>query len=59
VESSYITLLGPADERVFVSTNMSSSVTQNWTKLVAGLEGANYVEQIQWRDADTGKYYKS
>jgi hypothetical protein len=52
---SYITLLGPADKRVFVNTNMSSDVTQNWTQLRPGPEGANYVEQIQWRDAATGE----
>jgi len=48
-------LLGPDDKRVFVNTNISSSVTQNATKLDPGPEGANYVEQIQWRDANTGK----
>jgi hypothetical protein len=52
---NYITLLGPTDKRVFVNTNMSSSVTQNATKLDSGPVGANYVEQIQWRDANTGK----
>lgn len=52
---SYITLIGPADKRVFVNTNMSSDVTQNWSETVAGPEGANYVEQIQWRDAATGE----
>ncbi|HEX6281829.1 MAG TPA: hypothetical protein VFZ67_06335 [Nitrososphaera sp.] len=52
---SYITLLGPADKRVFVNTNMASNVTQNWIELRPGPEGANYVEQIQWRDATTGE----
>jgi hypothetical protein len=52
---NYITLLGPTDKRVFVNTNMSSRVTQNATKLDSGPVGANYVEQIQWRDANTGK----
>jgi hypothetical protein len=50
-----ITLIGPADKRVFVGTNMSSNVTQSVTKIIAFPEGANYVEQIQWRDANTGK----
>jgi hypothetical protein len=52
---NYITLLGPIDKRVFVNTNISSSVTQNATKLDSGPEGANCVEQILWRDANTGK----
>jgi hypothetical protein len=52
---NYITLLGPIDKRVFVNTNISSSVTQNATKLDSGPEGANYIEQILWRDANTGK----
>ena len=52
---SYITLQGPANKRVFVNTNMSSSVTQNWSKLNPGPTGANYVEQIQWRDAASGR----
>jgi hypothetical protein len=52
---NYITLLGPIDKRIFVNTNISSSVTHNATKLDSGPEGANYVEQILWRDANTGK----
>lgn len=52
---SYITLEGPANKRGFVNTNMSSSVTQNWSQLNYGPKGANYVEQIQWRDAASGK----
>jgi hypothetical protein len=52
---NYITLLGPTEKRVFVNTNMSSGVTQNATKLDSGPVGANYMEQIQWRDANTGK----
>jgi hypothetical protein len=30
-------------------------VTQNVSEMNPWPEGANYVEQIQWRDADTGK----
>jgi hypothetical protein len=52
---SYITLIGPAEKRVFVNTNMSSPVTQNVSEMNPWPDGANYLEQIQWRDADTGK----
>jgi hypothetical protein len=52
---SYITLIGPDDKRVFVNTNMSSPVTQNASEMIPWPEGANYLEQIQWRDAETGK----
>ncbi|HEX2472680.1 MAG TPA: hypothetical protein VHJ59_08015, partial [Nitrososphaera sp.] len=52
---SYITLIGPSYNRVFVNTNMSSPVTQNVSQMNPWPEGANYAEQIQWRDADTGK----
>ena len=33
---------------------MSSSVTQNVSEMKPGPIGANYKEQIQWRDAVTG-----
>ena len=52
--NSYITLIGPPERRVFVETNISSQIT-NPTQLNPGPEGANYTEQIQWRDAQTGK----
>jgi hypothetical protein len=52
---SYITLIGPSYNRVFVNTNMSSPVTQNVSEMYPWPDGANYVEQIQWRDADSGK----
>jgi hypothetical protein len=52
---SYITLIGPSYGRVFVNTNMSSPVTQNVSEMKPGPIGANYKEQIQWRDAATGK----
>jgi hypothetical protein len=51
----YITLIGPSNARVFVNTNMSSPVTQNVSKMNPGPIGANYKEQMQWRDAATGK----
>jgi hypothetical protein len=52
---SYITLIGSSHDRVFVNTNMSSPVTQNVSEMIPWSDGANYVEQIQWRDASTGK----
>lgn len=51
----YITLIGPSYARVFVNTNMSSPVTQNVSEMKPGPIGANYKEQIQWRDAETGR----
>jgi hypothetical protein len=52
---SYITLIGQSSDRVFVNTNISSPVTQNASKLNGWIDTANYVEQMQWRDAATGK----
>jgi hypothetical protein len=52
--NSYITLLGPPDRRVFVNTNMNPVITDP-SKINAGPEGANYHDQIQWRDARNGK----
>ena len=47
-------LIGPADQRVFVGTNILTNVT-NPLDYNVGPIGANYKEQIQWRDADSGK----
>lgn len=47
-------LIGPADQRVFVGTNILTNVT-NPLAYNVGPIGANYKEQIQWRDANTGK----
>jgi DNA-binding beta-propeller fold protein YncE len=52
--NSYITLIGPANQRVFVETNQSPTIT-NPLQMNSGPQGANYREQIQWRDAQTGK----
>ncbi|MFF8946300.1 hypothetical protein ACF1A5_29330 [Streptomyces sp. NPDC014864] len=52
--NSYITLIGPADKRVFVNANAHSEGTDP-TKYNPGPLGANYMDQIQWRDARTGK----
>ena len=52
---SYITLIGPSYNRVFVNTNISSPVTQNASEINGWADNANHVEQMQWRDAATGK----
>lgn len=52
--NSYITLIGPPDKRVFVSANARSKETDP-TKYNPGPVGVNYMDQIQWRDARTGK----
>ena len=41
---SYITLIGPSYNRVFVNTNMSSPVTQNVSELYPWPIGANFVD---------------
>jgi hypothetical protein len=51
----YITLIGPKDERVFVQTNQKPDEGVKVTELNPGPKGANYTEQIQWRDAQSGK----
>ncbi|MFJ9776102.1 hypothetical protein ACIRVF_33515 [Kitasatospora sp. NPDC101157] len=53
--NSYITLIGPADKRVFVNANAHSSTETDPTKYNYGPVGANYMDQIQWRDTRTGK----
>lgn len=51
---SFLTLIGPADKRVFVATNINPNATQQ--QLEQGAMGtATYTEQILWRDASTGK----
>src|SRR5207249_2031197 len=51
---SWMILIGPANHRVLVGTNIASNVT-NVLDLHSGPKGANYIEQIQWRDTATGK----
>lgn len=51
---SWMILIGPANHRVLVGTNISSNVT-NPADFQFGPKGANYIEQIQWRDAATGR----
>jgi hypothetical protein len=47
-------LIGPANHRVLVGTNIKTNVTNPLNRF-AGPIGANYTEQMQWRDAMTGK----
>lgn len=51
---SWMVLQGPADHRVLVATNISSNNTDPGN-YIQGPVGANYVEQVQWRDTATGK----
>lgn len=51
---SWPVLIGPSNHRVLIGTNIASNVT-NPVDLQSGPKGVNYVEQIQWRDAATGK----
>jgi hypothetical protein len=50
----WMPLIGPANHRVLVASNVSTNVTKP-SEWVSGPVGANYKEQIQWRDAATGK----
>jgi hypothetical protein len=43
-----------ADKRVLAGTNILSNIT-NPADLQVGPKGANYIEQIQWQDADTDR----
>jgi hypothetical protein len=49
-----LVLICPADQRVLVGTNILSNVI-NPLDLQSGAVEANYVEQVVWRDADTGR----
>jgi hypothetical protein len=51
---SFLTLVGPTDQRVLVSTNINPNATQQ--QLEEGAQGTDYTytEQIIWRDAATG-----
>jgi hypothetical protein len=51
---SWMILIGPPEHRVLVGTNITSDEPNpvNWK---VGPVGANYQEQVQWRDAATGK----
>ena len=49
---SWMVLMGPADNRVLVGTNILANVT-NPVDWQSGPVGANYVEQIVCREAQT------
>ena len=51
---SWFILIGPADNRILVGTNISTSEPDP-SRLEVGPKGANYLEQIQWQEASTGK----
>ena len=51
---SFLTLIGLADERVLVSTNVNPNITQQQIQQALLGEGYTYTEQMVWRDADTG-----
>jgi hypothetical protein len=51
---SWMTLIGPANQRVLVASN-DVSAEPDVAKWSHGPVGANYKEQLIWRDAATGK----
>jgi hypothetical protein len=51
---SWLILIGPSNQRVLVGTNITSDEI-NPVKWSQGPVGANYKEQVEWRDANTGK----
>jgi hypothetical protein len=52
---SFLTLIGPADQRVLVATNINPNATQQQLEQAAKGIDYTYTEQIVWRDADTGE----
>jgi hypothetical protein len=58
--SSWMILIGPADQRVLVGTNIKTDdPNPNPLYWDSGPVGAKYTEQAQWRDAATGKLLAS
>jgi hypothetical protein len=58
--SSWMILIGPADQRVLVGTNIKTDgPNPNPLYWDSGPVGAKYTEQVQWRDAATGKLLAS
>jgi hypothetical protein len=51
---SFLTLIGPPDQRVLVSTNINPNATQQQLEQGAKGTGYTYTEQMVWRDAETG-----
>jgi len=56
---SWMILIGPPDKRVLVATNISAPNEPNPVKWDIGPVGANFKEQMVWRDANTGKLLAS
>lgn len=52
---SFLTLIGPPDQRVLVSTNINPNATQQQLQQAAQGTDYTYTEQIVWRDTATGK----
>ena len=51
---SFLTLIGPPDQRVLVPTNNNPNATQQQLEQGAKGIGYTYTEQMVWRDAETG-----
>jgi hypothetical protein len=51
---SFLTLIGPSDQRVLVASNINPNATQQQLEDAATIKGFTYTEQIVWRDAATG-----
>lgn len=52
---SFFTLIGPAEKRVLVGTNINPNVTKQQLEQGALGTAYTYTEQIVWREAATGK----
>ena len=51
---NWFIVVGHANHRVLAGSNISSKITST-VDLQVGPKGVNYIEQIQWRDAASGK----
>jgi hypothetical protein len=52
---SFLTLIGPKDNRVLVATNINPNATKQQLEQAVTLTAFTYTEQIVWCEADTGK----
>jgi hypothetical protein len=53
---SWMVLIGPADKRVLVATDIKTNTPMpNPIDWESGPIGANYTERVQWREASSGK----
>lgn len=57
--SSFLTLIGPKENRLLVATNINPDITQKEIMQSLLGQGFNYTEQILWRDAASGKLLAS